>query len=125
MTKLKDGGHLDGEQPGVLLGLDAPDDCAVLAPSTLASVHTVDFFRSFISDPYVFGKVAANHALSDAHAMGAQPSGALAVAVVPYGLEGKVEETLFQMMSGACEVLRESRCALLGGHTCERDVTDA
>ena len=92
---------------------------------TLASVHTVDFFRSFISDPYVFGKVAANHALSDAHAMGAQPTGALAVAVVPYGLEGKVEETLFQMMSGACEVLRESRCALLGGHTCERDVTDA
>mmetsp|Transcript_16065 Transcript_16065/g.38519 ORF Transcript_16065/g.38519 Transcript_16065/m.38519 type:complete len:808 (-) Transcript_16065:795-3218(-) len=119
MARLKDGGHLAGEQAGVLLGLDAPDDCAVLAPSSLASVHTVDFFRSFIDDPYVFGQVAANHALSDAHAMGAQPTGALAVAVVPYGLEVKVEETLFQMMSGACKVLREAGCALLGGHTCE------
>ena len=119
MAKLKEGGHLATEQPGVLLGLDAPDDCAVLAPSELASVHTVDFFRSFISDPFVFGKVAANHALSDAHAMGAHPTGALAVAVVPYGLEAKVEETLFQMMAGACELLRDSRCTLLGGHTCE------
>eukprot|EP00966_Prymnesium_polylepis_P297321 6869397-Prymnesium_polylepis.1 len=51
--------------------------------------------------------------------MGARPAGALAIAVVPYGLEGKVEETLFQMMAGACEMLGESRCPLLGGHTCE------
>ena len=49
-----------GPEGAVLLGLDDPDDCAVLAPTRLASVHTVDFFRSFISDPYVFGQVAAN-----------------------------------------------------------------
>jgi selenide,water dikinase len=30
-----------------------------------------------------------------------------------------VEETLFQMMAGACEVLAESGCSLVGGHTCE------
>lgn len=34
-------------------------------------------------------------------------------------VEEKVEETLFQMMAGACDVLAESECALVGGHTCE------
>ena len=120
LARLRDGGLLPPSPPRtVLVGLDSPDDCAVLAPSSLASVHSVDFFRAFIDDPFVFGKVAANHALSDCHAMGAPPTGALAIAVVPYGLEPKVEETLFQMMAGACEALREAKCALLGGHTCE------
>ena len=119
MARLREGGHLPADPPEVLLGLDAPDDCAVLAPSPHASVHTVDFFRSLIDDPYVFGQVAANHALSDCHAMNAQPTGALAIAVVPYGLDAKVEESLFQMMAGAAAALREARCALLGGHSCE------
>ena len=44
---------------------DAPDDGAVVAYNDTRLVHTVDFFRSFIGDPYVFGQVAANHALSD------------------------------------------------------------
>ena len=48
----------------MLVGLDSPDDCAVVANIPgMASVHTVDFFRSFIEDPYVFGKIAANHSL--------------------------------------------------------------
>merc|ERR1719424_1897052 len=85
----------------------------------MAIVQTVDFFRSFIDDPYVFGKIAANHALSDCHAMCAEARTALAIAVVPFAIEAKVEETLFQMMAGACEMLKESDCALVGGHTCE------
>jgi len=104
----------------VLVGLDSPDDCAVVAPEPdMAIVQTVDFFRSFIDDPYVFGKIAANHALSDCHAMCAEARTALAIAVVPFAIEAKVEETLFQMMAGACEMLKESDCALVGGHTCE------
>ena len=41
----------------VIVGLDSPDDAAVVRGSPLASVHTVDFFRAFIDDPFVFGKV--------------------------------------------------------------------
>uniref|UniRef100_A0A7S2I9W4 Selenide, water dikinase n=1 Tax=Haptolina brevifila TaxID=156173 RepID=A0A7S2I9W4_9EUKA len=119
MARLREGSLLPADPPAVILGLDAPDDCAVLAPSSLASVHTVDFFRSLIDDPFVFGQVAANHALSDCHAMNAQPIGALAIAVVPYGLDAKVEECLFQMMAGASRTLSEAGCSLLGGHSCE------
>lgn len=51
--------------------------------------------------------------------MGAQAQTALAVAVVPYGLDSKMEEELFQMLAGAFPVLQEAGCALVGGHTCE------
>lgn len=105
----------------VLVGLDSPDDCAVVkAPSKGKSlVQTVDFFRSFIDDPYVFGQIAANHALSDCHAMCAEAVSALAVVVVPFAVEDAVAESVYQMMAGACKQLGESKCALVGGHTCE------
>jgi selenide,water dikinase len=104
----------------VVLGLDAPDDAAVVdVGGDRLAVHSVDYFRAIIDDPYLFGKIAVNHALGDIFAMGAEPQSALAIATVPYGLEAKVEADLSAMMTGANEMLREAGCALVGGHTSE------
>ena len=76
-------------------------------------------FRAMIDDPYVFGRIAANHALGDLYAMGATPWTALAIATVPYGLPDKTAVTLAHMLSGALDVLNAAGCALVGGHTAE------
>jgi selenide,water dikinase len=104
----------------VVVGLDAPDDAALVdMGGEQLSLQTVDYFRAIIDDPYLLGKIAANHSLGDVYAMGGEPQTALAIATVPYGLEAKVEADLSAMMAGANEVLREARCALVGGHTSE------
>jgi selenide,water dikinase len=114
-------GNLHPHQRGdVLIGLKDPDDAAVVrVPPGMAMVHSVDFFRAFVDDPYTFGKIAANHSLGDIWAMGGQAQTATAVCTVPPGMDAKVEDVLFQMMTGALEVLNEADCSLVGGHTGE------
>jgi selenide, water dikinase len=104
----------------VVVGLDAPDDAALVdVGGERLSLQTVDYFRAIVDDPYMLGKIAANHSLGDVYAMGGEPQTALAIATVPYGLEAKVEADLSAMMAGANEVLRDAGCALVGGHTSE------
>ena len=110
----------DTQRDDVLIGRDAPDDCAMFSvPDGMVMVQSVDYFRAFIEDTYTFGAIAANHALGDIFAMGAEPQSALAIATVPYGRERVVEETLYDLLSGALYILEPTGAVLAGGHSSE------
>jgi selenide, water dikinase len=104
--------------------LTTRDDAAVLKPPLgKLLVQSVDHFRAFLDDPFVFGQIAAAHALSDLHAMAATPWTALAVASVPYGSSQKMRTELAAMLQGATEILQADGCALVGGHSAEASET--
>ncbi|MFA7554757.1 MAG: selenide, water dikinase SelD [Spongiibacteraceae bacterium] len=108
------------ENPDIIIGLNALDDAAVIKPANDQHwVQSINYFRAFIDDPYLLGRIATNHCLSDIYAMGADPHSALAIATVPYASEKIVEDTLLQLMQGATDSLNEQNTSLIGGHSSE------
>lgn len=109
-------------RPEVLCGLDSPDDCSLIdlggGSGSVAST-SIDYFRSMWRDEYVFGRICANHALSDVWAMGHAPVSALCMAQLPASGEKKLGQRLQRLMEGAVCELNRANCALTGGHTTE------
>jgi selenide,water dikinase len=114
--------------PRVLLGCRAGEDAAVFRtrpelfgpePARLVEVQTVDYFRAFLDDPFLFGRIAAMHALSDLYAMNARPFSALAIATLPYARGPVQEAQLYELLSGAVRTFAELGVTLAGGHTTE------
>lgn len=104
----------------ILIGLESADDAAVLQiPTHQVLVQTVDHFRALVNDPFVLGQICTHHCLSDLFAMGAAPQSALAIVTLPYGTAAKLEETLFQLLSGTIKALSAANAVLVGGHTAE------
>ena len=108
------------QREDIIIGLDTPDDAAVVkVPTGQVMVQTIDYFPALIDDPFLLGKITTNHCLSDLFAMGAKPQSALAVATLPYSVPTKLEETLYQLLAGATQVLTQAGAVLIGGHTTE------
>lgn len=104
----------------VMIGLSRPDDAALIAfPGAPPILQTVDFFRAIVGDPYLFGRIAATHALGDIYAMGGSPETALAIATLPTARPPIVEHDLFHMLRGALDVLEPAGAVLVGGHSAE------
>jgi len=104
----------------VMIGLDSPDDAALISfPGAPPLLQTVDFFRAMVDDPYLFGRIAATHALGDIYAMGGNPESALAIATLPPARPPVVEHDLFHMLRGGLDVLEPAGAVLIGGHSAE------
>ena len=101
--------------PGLIAGLDPPDDAAVhLVAPGVAIIGTVDFFPPIVDDPRTFGEIAAANALSDVFAMGGRVLFALSVAAIPEDMPG---HALRAILDGAASKVREAGGILAGGHT--------
>ncbi|MBY0229984.1 MAG: selenide, water dikinase SelD [Gemmataceae bacterium] len=108
------------DDPRVLAGAKAGEDAAVFrSAGGKLEVQTVDYFKAFTDDPYLFGRVAALHSLSDLYAMNAEPFAALAVATLPHARGPVQEERLHEMLAGAALELKRLGVVLAGGHTTE------
>ncbi|GGA15177.1 selenide, water dikinase SelD [Okeania sp. KiyG1] len=108
------------QRDDILIGINTPDDAAVVrVPTDKVMVQTIDYFPALVDDPYLLGKITANHCLSDLFAMGATPQSALAIATIPYASSIKQEDDLYQLLLGATEILNQAGAVLMGGHTTE------
>ena len=115
------------DDPRLVLGVRAGEDAAAhrVRPELygggegLVEVQTVDYFKAFVDDPFLFGRIAAQHALSDLYAMNARPFSALAIATLPYARGPVQESQLYELLAGAVATFRELGVVLSGGHTTE------
>ena len=107
-------------QPDLVGDLTTTEDAALIKiTGERMLVQTVDYFRAFINDPWLFARIATNHCLGDIYAMGARPHTALAIASVPFASKAIMQETLDELMAGCVMTLNEHDAALAGGHSNE------
>jgi len=94
-------------------------DAAVVLTDSRQLVQSVDQITAVCDDPYVFGRIAAVHALSDVVAAGASAHSAQVLVGIPFADQRIVKRDLQQLMSGVVDALNEDECSLIGGHTSE------
>ena len=95
-----------------------PEDAAFLTGSAgPADVVSVDFFEAFLDDPWLMGRIAALHGLSDLWARGVRPTAALAMITLPAGDGAQQSELLYQVLAGGIQELSAGGVTLAGGHT--------
>ncbi len=79
--------------------------------------QSVDMINSIVSDPYILGKIAANHAISDIVAVNSSLVSALMILQLPYSSSEINSRDLEQVTTGANEILKLANCSIGGGHT--------
>lgn len=103
----------------VVIGLENPDDAAVIRTYDDRVTVTTDFFASPFDDPYLVGRIALLNSASDCCVMGAQPTGALAIVQLPLGHPRAQAQVMRELMAGGVEELKKMNATIVGGHSIE------
>ena len=115
--------ELGVEFPGHCGGHGAGEDAAPI-PASGRIVQSLDLLRELVADPWVMGRIAANHALSDLYACGARPVSALAAVTLPFAGGVIQRRDLKQLLAGALREFAAADCVLTGGHSMQgRELT--
>ncbi len=99
----------------LIVGYESSDDAAVYKlTEDVAFVQTLDFFPPMVSDPYIFGQIAAANAMSDVYAMGGDVKTALNIVCFP---ETGDMNVLGRILQGGADKVIEAGGVLAGGHS--------
>ncbi len=96
-----------------------PQDAVQITPQAEVIYQSVDALKTPIQDPWLFGKIAVNHALNDLYAMNLKPESAQVIISLPYASQRVQKRQLKALMQGISTQLDVLQCRFLGGHTSE------
>ncbi len=99
------------------LQLSPAEDTAVVDLPATRLVQSVDHINAIVDDPYLLGRIAALHAISDVITLNATVHSAQVIITLPEAFDNVIERDLRLLMSGVVEALSAESCALIGGHT--------
>ncbi len=79
--------------------------------------QSVDMINAIISDPYVLGKIAANHAISDIITVNSKIISTMMILQLPLSKSIINSRDLEQVSYGANKIFESYNCSIDGGHT--------
>ena len=106
-----------GADPRYFPSSEGMADSGMTAPLARPLLHSFDALSKMVSDPFLFAKIATNHALSDLYVSGASPRFAQLHLTVREASQSQQYEEAFQLMTGLLCALSEAQTTLVGGHT--------
>ncbi len=111
-------GALGGQDspPDLLVGIDQPDDAAVVRiGADSAVISTADFFTPVVDDPFDWGRIAATNALSDVYAMGGRPL--MAINLLAWPTATLDFDIAAEVLRGGVAVAAAAGIPVAGGHS--------
>lgn len=97
--------------------IPAGDDAGIITMGPQRQVISTDHLRLFWEDPFVMTRIAAQHALGDIWAMGANPQAATLQVTIPRLSSALEERMLVEIFGAASEIFAQAGADIIGGHT--------